>query len=243
MLSLVTMTSGCYTSAFLPQTHNVPLFTEAHQFRITPSHNIKTVDLSVAYSPTHFLGVMINGQLTPQYEMAEIGLGAFKKLGKKMIGEIYFGCGTGSMKSKYSSRPNWLIYDYDVTDINLSANKYFVQPNLGIKFTDKVDLALSLKCSYWHYPYIDYYREHWEDHGKYQVIDRIDDIHERNATTYTIEPALTFRVGGEHTKFFFQTGLCATPYHQLYLNPYRNTAGYFRLGVSVNFGIGNKKED
>ncbi len=69
--------SGCYTTSFLPQTHNVPLFTEKNQVRINPTHSLRAFDLQLANAPVNHLGIVTNIQATPRYYMTEIGAGGF----------------------------------------------------------------------------------------------------------------------------------------------------------------------
>jgi len=129
--------------------------------------------------------------------------------------------------------------------IDITTYKLFFQPNIGVKFSEKMDLSFSAKCTYWYYPNYYYNYERWErvknSSGPPSVLEYKETINAKNATELTIEPALTFRTGGEHTKFMVQTGLSANVRTgKLNLDPYRNNSTFIRLGVSMNFELFKK---
>lgn len=236
--------TSCAAPSFLPQTHNVPLFTEKNQLRVNSTVSIKTFDFQVAYSPIKHLGIITNLQLCSHYTMAEIGVGAFQSYGERLVTELYLGYGNGYLKTDYQKKSNILAYDYDYYNIDINANKYFFQPNIGINFNEKINLSLSTKFTYWDYSHYNFYHEQWiYDSGSYFMKGTDSLYSNRNCSATTLEPALTFRVGGEHTKFMLQTGFCSilnsggTEFY-----PYGKTYTFIRLGVCVNFDLFEKKE-
>lgn len=241
---LILFIASCSTPSFLPQTHNAPLFTDKNQLHVNPSLSLRTFDLQVAYSPTNYLGVITNLQVSSRYNMAEIGVGAFQTYGNKLVTEFYLGYGNGRIKTDQKIKNDFLGYDYVYYNVEINANKYFFQPNIGIKFNDKINLSFSTRLTYWDYSHYYYYTEKWQyDSGSYWLAGK-DTVDSKNCSAITIEPALSFRVGGDHTKFMIQTGLC--PVFDSGANdfsPYRNTYAFIRLGVCVYFDLFNKKKD
>lgn len=239
--------TGCYTTSFLPQSQNVPLFTKEKEVRINPTHSLRAFDLQLAYAPINHMGIIANVQATPRYYMAEIGAGAFHSSNNFLVTEIYLGLGTGRLKDSiiYHDTPI-LPSDDRYLGIDMTAYKIFLQPNLGIKFSEKMNLSFSAKCIYWHYPNYYYNYERWErvhnSSGPPSVLAYEEKINAKNVTEITIEPAITFRAGGEHTKFMFQAGASA-PIRtgNLNLNPYRYNEGFIRMGVCVNFELFKKE--
>lgn len=240
--------TGCYTTSFLPQTHNVPLFTEKNQVRINPTHSFRTFDLQLAYAPLNHLGVIANIQANPRYYMTEIGVGAFHSTNNFLVAEVYCGFGTGRLKDSiiYHDFPI-LPTDDRYLGIDIIAYKFFIQPNIGVKFSEKMDLSFSTKCSYWSYPKYYYNYERWDrtirGSGPPSILVYEQIINAKNVSEITIEPAITFRTGGEHTKFMIQAGASASVRTgSLNLDPYRNNNAFIRIGVSVNFELFKKKE-
>ncbi|CAN5488626.1 hypothetical protein BH10BAC1_BH10BAC1_05150 [soil metagenome] len=237
--------SGCYTTSFLPQTHNVPLFTGEKQIRITPTHSIRAAELQLAYAPINHLGIIANIQATPRYYMPEIGVGAFYSTKNILVTEVYLGFGTGKLKDSLSYYDRLLSSSDKFLGIDITTYKFFLQPNLGVRFSEKIDLSFSAKCTYWYFPKYHYHYERWEYFGTSSPrLNYTEHVDEKDGYGITIEPAITFRIGGEHTKFMIQTGFSAS--HEtgdLVLSPYRDNYAFVRLGVSVNFSLFKKKEE
>ena len=234
--------TGCYTTSFLPQTHNVPLFTAKNQVRINPTHSLRAFDLQLAYAPANHLGIIANIQATTRYYMTEIGAGAFHSSNNILVTEAYLGFGTGRLKDSiiYHDFPI-LPSDDRYLGVDIMAYKFFIQPNIGVKFSEKINLSFSAKCTYWYYPKYYYSYERWErvnGSGPRSVLVYEETINSKNVAELTIEPALTFRTGGEHTKFMIQTGVSVSARTgTLNLDPYRYNNGFIKLGVCVNFEL------
>lgn len=231
--------TGCYTTSFLPQSHNVPLFTKEKEVRINPTHSLRAFDLQLAYAPINHLGIIANVQATPRYYMAEIGAGAFYSTNSFLVTEVYCGFGTGRLKDSISYYDRIFSNDDKFLGIDITGYKLFIQPNIGVKFSDKVDLSFSTKCSYWYYPKYYYHYERWGQRGtSTSVLIYSEAIDQKNGSAITIEPAITLRAGGKHTKFMIQTGISSCiRTGNLNLDPYRYNNAFLRLGVSVNFEL------
>ena len=239
--------TGCYTTSFLPQTQNVPLFTNKNQVRINPTHSFRTFELQLAYAPINHMGIIANIQASPRYYMTEIGAGAFYSKNNFIVTEVYCGLGTGRLKDSI------IYHDFPVMPsddrylgIDITAYKFFIQPNIGVKFSEKIDLSFSAKCTYWYYPNYYYNYERWDrtirGSGPNSTYKYTEYINVKSGSEITIEPAITFRTGGEYTKFMIQTGI-STPIRtgSRNLDPYRYNNAYIRLGVCVNFELFKKE--
>jgi hypothetical protein len=165
------------------------------------------------------------------------------------VTEIYGGLGTGRLKDSiiYHDFPV-LPSDDRYLGIDVTAYKFFIQPNIGVKFSEKTDLSFSAKCTYWYYPNFYYNYERWErttrGSGPSSVLVYEETINVKNGTEITVEPGITFRIGREHTKFMIQTGVSISARTGAYnLDPYRYNNAYIRLGVSVNFDLFKKKTE
>ncbi len=244
---VVLFITGCYTTSFLPQTHNVPLFTKKNQVRINPIHSLRVFDLQLAYAPINNLGIIANIQGTTRYYMTEMGAGAFYSPTNFLVTELYGGLGTGRLKDSiiYHDFPV-LPSDDRYLGIDVTAYKFFIQPNIGVAFSEKIDLSFSAKCTYWYYTNYYYNYERWErvrnSSGPKSTLAYAELINVKNGSEITIEPALTFRIGREHTKFMIQTGISTSLRTGAYnLDPYRYNNAYMRLGVSVNFNLFKKE--
>jgi len=228
---------GCRTTTFLPQSHNVPLFTDKNQLYVNTSFSSKTLDFQTAYSPIKNMGVMINGQLGQSYIMPEIGLGGYYSFNKTLIAELYGGGGKSKMDFIKTSHSFYLLSytDRKEYDVNFDATKIFLQANLGAKFNDKINLSFSLKTSYWYFSNYYYHYEWWKfdsGSGNHQTLAEKDSINVKNESQITIEPAITLQTGGKYAKYMLQTGVNFSSYGNL--NPYNQNPFFIRLGVSVN---------
>lgn len=237
--------SSCYTTSFLPQTHNVPLFTKENQIRINPSHSFRTFDLQLAYAPINHLGIIANTHLTSRYNMTELGFGGFQSYDDKLILETYAGFGLSRFKAEITTHSRTPLGFNPIDDkeyvIDIYAHKYFLQQNFGLKFNEKNELAFSLKGTFWYFPKYYYDYEEWEYQnysGTYRTLKDKDSVNVSKGSAITLEPAITFKTGGEHTKFMVQTGICLPgTTDPIYPAPYRHTYAYIRVGISVNFGL------
>jgi hypothetical protein len=170
--------------------------------------------------------------------MVELGLGYFHPFSEKIICEIYGGYGYGNLKYEKFNLPDKTIFGtvgYSNSKVDINAHRVFIQPNFGVKFNDRIELAISLKSCLWSFP--NYYsdEEYWkrDDGGGYNHTRTVkDSVNLRNAVQYTYEPAITFKVGGKYAKFMLQTGIYF--YQNEYKNaptPYNDFPVFIRLGA------------
>ncbi len=245
-----TLFASCQTTSFLPQTQNVPLFTRDSQLRVSTAFTYRSIELQGAYSPINHFGIILNTQANSHYFMPEIGVGGYYSLNKKIITEIYGGYGYGKLKFNDTVKSNDVFHNspsIKYYDVDLKANKYFLQPAFGIKFNDKIDLALSFKICYWDFSKYSYlYRryEHITENPNSPItLQYTDSVNVSMGNQFSFEPAITFKVGGKYAKFMMQTGIYfLNNSSKGYLNPYNPSPFFIRLGATVNVDFRDLKE-
>ena len=187
LLALVIGLNAC-APIYIPNVVHAPLFTEKGDADISVHTGISGVDAHVAYAPTNFMGVMVNGSFANRgsgtnnfhvHNYAEASVGLFKKLESEFVMEAYAGIGGGNIRSS-SDNTFWL------NDVTASNFKYFIQPTLGYK-TKNFESALVLRYA--------------------NVSVRQNNIKYQNDF---IEPVGLIKVGTENVKFTCQAGFSAT---------------------------------
>ncbi len=251
--------SSCVSSSLLPQTQNVPLFTKEKELQISTQITGRSAELQLAYSAKPHLAFMANG-LAGNLQMVELGAGYYTKLSEKFIFESYAGIGEGSVNVKntfYHIKPLFFSTTKEERcNINIFGTKFFIQPNIGYKYEENLQLSLSLKGSFWYFPKYYYYNELWRPdiHGEMEYI-KTDSVNLKNTQCYTLEPAITFKTGGERLKFMTQLGFLAAinsenrtirPLQNINNLTFTGKNGYsyffIRLGMTFNFGVGKSQK-
>ncbi|HAN17498.1 MAG: hypothetical protein A2X13_11270 [Bacteroidetes bacterium GWC2_33_15] len=112
----------------------------------------------------------------------------------KLITEIIIGGGFGNLEYRHEID---LESDYEF-DLNAQKYNLFVQPNIGLRFNDHVELALSTRFLQQNY----YNISSNLTLGELSEVSNADRyfINKNMASLYFIEPGLTFRAGGERFK-------------------------------------------
>ena len=186
-LILISVSCGMY----VPNTQNVPLFTEKNQTKLlmSPSFGVASLglDFQMATSVSNHIGLMANGYLgvTGSYAsnyFGDLGIGYYTIVSEtsdsKYVFEIYAAYGGGA--SEFSESLNSLNFSGKA-----NYNRTFVQPAIGL-ITGNIELAFS---------------------------NRIAMINLKNPTDFEfdlytpevlIEPAFTFRAGKRNTMFELQ---------------------------------------
>ena len=208
-LAFIFLFTGCISLYYAPNSQNVPMFKEKNETEASLAFQFGTLtlgcDADFAYSVTNHLGLMVNynhwgakkRSLLPnsdiEYEISgkndliEVGAGYYLPFQEKFVFEVYGGGGWGGVKNEYESR----------LESKLNYNRYFIQPSCGY-YNKKVNLIFSLRLSG-----IDYNRIKYDpgidESDKYDLEYIID-----YPFAMYLEPAFTFRVGGEKLKFQFQ---------------------------------------
>ncbi len=251
-----TVISGCRTNSFLPQTQNIPLFTEKNQFQISNHASNRSLDLQLAYSATHHFAFIANGLLGNNEnfifgnanhggaKMFEIGGGYYTKIKDKLFFESYIGIGDGYNNDVHSKLNERVNNSYRINyESNIKGGEVFIQPNLGIGLNDYLILAFSVKATYWNFTNYYYRYEHitYNGHNYPDVYENIIDL--KNAQCYLLEPAITLKVGGKYVKGFLQAGaFFPLGYSPTKFNPYFDSKLLFRIGVTINMSFSKAKE-
>ncbi len=241
-LSFVSITlMSCYTHSFTPQTQNVPLFTEKGELEFNVAHSYRSADHQIAYSPLQNIGVMSNIAITPYSIVPEIGIGTYGSINKKSVFEIFSGYAFCRYVFHDSNAvinfPQFSSIGYK-TDI--LANRFFIQPVIGQKFSDKVSLSLSAKFCYWQFLQYNYYGnaiEKYEKNGTIYHVLTNDSIYNSNVDKFTIEPSITLKVGGAYGKVMLQTGFYYTYKNSNEAEPYRSFPLFIRAGFNLNLNL------
>ena len=221
------MLFGCSHQYYAPNTQQVPMFTEKNQWQATGStsfgNEVQATDIGVAYSVASHVALMgdvnwMRGTWSDQKNFmksgyAEFAVGYFTKIDRYGVFEIYGGLGRNAQHHQFG---------YDSVTADLNYTKFFIQPVIGYK-KGKIEAGFSFRISQ-----INYTKRAGGD-SQYEERTLPDQ------STYTlIEPAFTFRVGGENVKFQFQRQL-SSPLS--FDNPkWQYTPSLWSFGIHFAFG-------
>ena len=223
----MTALSSCSHYYYAPNSHNVPLFQEKKEARISVAASggdeFEGIEVQSAYSITNNVGVMVNGFVVQPQEgsewgkgnLIEAGIGFFKPLGKNFVFETYGGFGQGSVTNKYR-----------IGESTFKFSRYFVQPSIGFT-TPWFDIAASVRICELSYLQLDNNNTNSLDKAE---LDYIKD----NKTSLLFEPALTIRGGWKYIKGQMQVGLS-----QNLTNPDFQQEE-FNVNIGVYFTIASK---
>lgn len=231
--------TACHTHTFLPLTQNVPLFTDKGQATVGGAITYRSVEYHGAYSPIKKLAVMGSIQYTNTI-VPELGIGTYSSLFKnKVIGEVYGGIAYCYIQyQKEDEKIKSIIgnpnghYNFD---IDMQGCRFFIQPNLGFRFSDKINLGFSARSCLWYFTNYEFYREKWDYYnanGSNRRLTDKDSMYFKNTGCITVEPAITLRIGGKYGKFMMQTGLNLNM-----TNPKKEPVPYHTAGMFIRFGF------
>ena len=154
--SVALLLGSCSHYYYVPTAHNVPLFREKDELRISGSYaeglETKCIDIQAAYSLTDKIGIMTDfmsakggSRLDHNYGKGnyfDAAVGYFKPLSKFGVFEIYGGLGRGDQYHEYSS----FYYNKSMGYADLSFLKLYMQPSFGFT-SDFFDFAVSTRIS------------------------------------------------------------------------------------------------
>jgi hypothetical protein len=221
--------AACSPVYYIPNSQNVPLFTEQGQVSVMAAGNSNQVELQGAYAAGTHLGVMLNTALyLPNDEssgnggsgfMGEAGAGYFTPVGSHFTFETYGLLGIGTMENHFPST----VQEYPNTtgEIQAVPVRLGVQPSFGFK-SRYFSAAVSSRLQSLSYAGAD---------GEliFEGQDQVAYL-KSNQMMMQVEPALTLRAGIEHLK------LQAQVLRSFNLtNPdFRQETGMLTLGVIVS---------
>jgi hypothetical protein len=195
--------SSCTHNYYMPASHNVPLFKEKNVFRASGSQGggakTGTTEVQAAYAVTNQLAVMstvmrAKGGVKEDDNWGEghyydAAVGYYKPLGKNGVFELFGGFGRGHQHHEYSP------FEYS----NLSFNKVFIQPSIGIT-TNTFDVAFTPSFS--RLFFYDIASQINTDDSDFEALMKISDS--RMSILY--EPSVTIRGGWKYLKVQLQMG-------------------------------------
>lgn len=207
------MLAGCMPCYYTPNAQNVPMFNARNQANIMAGYRLGVYsrgwDIQSAYSITDHIGIMANyNHFGAQYtewdygtvifddghfrgNLFEFGLGYFTTLPDEFVVEAYGGAGWGNINNEFSDY-------FSQLESEVNYNRYFVQPAICWRHTN-IGLAFSTRfcvVNYMSYTLRD-------PQNQYNMFDLMGVGHN---PCWLLEPAFTFRGGGNIVKF--QTQVC-----------------------------------
>lgn len=207
--------TGC-APLYTPNVIHAPLFSQKNDADIQLGTGTCGYDAQVAYAPTNYLGVMVNGSFKDKettdtnyyhkHNFIEAGVGYYGKIGDAGRYECYAGYGNAQAESFVDGFYGLVKGRY---------NRFFIQPSIGAK-TDIFDGAFSLRIVYI---------------NMYDVSKNVG-YTPSQLSAYYYEPVLTGRIGYKFVKFFIQGGLSIPFQTQL---KYTDSPFIINWGFHFNF--------
>jgi hypothetical protein len=241
-ISFLVVLDGCTHYYYAPNQHNVPLFKEKNEVRLSGAYiqgsEINGCDIQAGYAATKEFAVIANALvINPtskdgKGQLYEVGGGYYKPIpsscpaiSKKFVFETYSVFGLGSATNYYGN------YPYNVsTDLF----KAYLQPSIGFT-TNLFDVILSQKIGLLHTFNV---KKNMPDTTYNNLVQNgssvVNDLNILNQgrTSFFFEPAFTFRIGFKYVKFHFQVGasLISGDFRQLTISP------VYDYGVTIFIG-------
>ncbi len=200
--------TSCSHTYYNANTHNVPLFEEKNEFRIsmTDISNIGgEFEFQGAYALTDNIGIAGNCYFTPGVHYFDISSGMYKPLNSNYIFETYVGAGLYNQSHTYTTAEYYsglnLILPVNVGTSNLKAVRSFIQPSIGLK-TEYVDIAFSPRFTSFYVFDVKNNINVELDSGNYaekesSILNGISN----HKSYFFFDPAITLRVGWKYIKF------------------------------------------
>ena len=202
-ISIILFINACSPIYYVPNSQNVPLFTEKGEGRISASFvtsdNASGINFSGAHSFSQHFGAIGNiflvgvdglfpDRKTRKGHLIDAGLVYFLPFGNIMVFESTAGFGGGAATNRDNN-------DYGYGDSKVNFTNFYLQPSIGLA-SKNFDLALSTKYSILSYHNLTIYSPQTSNDGDYSYPD---------SKAYSLlEPAITARVGWKHVKLQLQ---------------------------------------
>jgi hypothetical protein len=234
---VIVFAHSCTPKYYFPTMQNVPLLTESSEIQATSNFTFTSASINLAGSPVKHLGLQVNlariyspafgNGFSGRQSLKEFGVGFYSKVYNAFTIESYLIGAMGHSVNNTSSH----IGDYDTLvpaqSISTSFRRNGVQLNLGFKFPHGI-LGFGFKFSRLHF---------YNINGDlvYEGIHQFQYLSQNN-NMWLMEPAFTYRMGGERLQFSTQVclsnNLTKSDFHQSKL----------QLGVGLNFNFVIKKK-
>ncbi len=197
------MQFACSPIYYGPSAHNVPIFREKNDLRLSAAFNGNQVNAQGAYAITNHLAAQANifsGGYSYEFDDAsgnghllEAGFGYFNAFSKHLVFECYGLAAAGKMENHFPKADDY--FDAYVGDISAQVSRYAIQPSISYT-TPYFEAALSPRFSSLNYSNINGNLKSYDsDEVKY-----LKDHH----SSILFEPALTIRGGFKNIKLQLQ---------------------------------------
>jgi hypothetical protein len=240
-LAVLYFLNSCAPCYYAPSAHNVPLLQEKKDFRASGAVKFgnRTIgyDFQGAVAASNHIGIMLNyshysgrkslldetNLTNSKSNMVEIGAGYFLPFGEKFVFETFAGYGTAKVKSTHDS-----YLDYKGSEVH--SWSLFLQPTVGMH-QKHVELAFSTR-----FRMLDFNNVEFMQYQGGQPDESLANL-ENAPMSFFVEPAFTFRAGGEKIKYQLQVGFAA-PLSE------NNVPDFdpFNLNMGLIFSLKGKKE-
>lgn len=221
IIVIATILSSC-KAVYVPNKINAPLLKEKGDLCFDGSVGNSGFDIQGAFGVTDNVGIMVNTssldyddtQDTDSHEhlFGEFGLAYFNKISENVIYEIWGGYGFGKINSREDAAEL----------IKGNAQRYFIQPNIGVKLFNIFDLALSTRFCYFNYK------------PEITSFSSLKNVY--------VEPAITARLGFKNIKLSGQLGLSFLAEDELKFSS-ESQALILNFGIHIYFSELFKKEE
>jgi predicted porin len=227
--------SSCTHYYYVANVHNVPLFKEKNEYRISGSlgsgDESTCIEVQAAYSVTDKIGIMANymsakgGDVTSHNygsgNYIDGAVGYYKPVGRFGVFETYGGLGLINQRHEYSSGSS-----------DLSSLKFYIQPSFG--FTSKFfDIAVSTRFSA-----LTFNIKSNNISGNYELSNELNSL--STNVRYYFEPAITLRAGWQYTKLQFQAAYSGNIIHE---DMQIGEDYHFSIGICFSFANRFKPQD
>lgn len=228
---LISFLSSCSWIYYVPNKQNVTLFKQKNEFEanlaLATGEQYAGLEMQAAYSITNHIA--IQGNYFSWFAIdnsfgfiAEAAPGYFTSLGDKFVFETYAGIGRG-----HSFYPLGEIIPSETNVLEVQFDRYFIQPGIGFT-TNNFDIAFSTR-----FCVVDYFGKKpyaWTANDDFTEISA-----EQLNQFYTLDPALTIRLGFRNVKFQFQT-LYVYSIESKFENGIFYDRWNINLGIQLSFG-------
>jgi hypothetical protein len=200
LLCMALLLSSCSGYYYVQNTHNVPLFMEKNEARISGSlaggEQTESYEVQGAYSITNHVAVAVSAMSTSggsvNYDYGkgiyiDAAVGYYRPFYNRFIFEAFGGFGISEQKHEFAEG-----YSYNEGWARLSFNKIYLQPSFGISLFDAFDVAFSTRIGL-----LNYYNISFKTEDTF-IVEDMEALQSR--THIVLEPAITVRGGWKYFK-------------------------------------------
>jgi hypothetical protein len=252
VIAVLALATGCTHYYYVPNIHNIPMFREKNEARISGSYGggdeSNGFELQGSWAVTNHIGLsssfitsrspqMQNDEDWAKGSYIDLAAGYYIPFNKYGVFEVYGGFGGCSQTHNYG------LYDYNSGSGSLygtgsgkaylKSRRLFIQPAVGFEFKI-IEFAFSARICRLSFNDVNFNLD--RETNEYDF-DKLTEI-QNEKVYYFIEPALTLRAGWKNVKIQAQYSIGSYQFwNQYYFEPF-----HFGLGIQVAFGERFRKE-